>query len=512
MNWFEETLARVAPGLALERAQARMALGYVRAYEGAKNTRRTENWKAAGSSANAEIGPSLSTLRNRSRQLVRDNPFASRAVAAFKAKCIGTGIVARPEGTAKKAWDHFVQNCDLEGDSNFYGLQLQVAGAGFESGEVLVRRIRTRDLASPLKLQILEADYIDTVKFGDYNGNFIIAGVEIDRLGRRQALWLFDQHPGELKPFGNYISKRVPASEVIHFYEKDRPGQLRGVPRFASSLMRARDLDEYRDALLVKKKIEACFAAFVIGGNPNIPLGEAKVDPQTGKRTETLAPGIIEYVPGGQDVKFASPSSGSNESEFTVDELHAIAAGGGVTYEQMTGDLRGTTFGSMRQGEINMRELVDVWRWIHFVPRFCERVKDWFEDAYFTAGQLRTTGYAYVWTAPKWMWIDPLKDIKADKEEVLGGMSSLSAKIRERGENPDEVFDEIGSEREKLKVKNIVVDTDAANKIAAAPASNDPNAADGGGDGSGDTSKNAREADRLLLDLVRDLVEPGKPK
>jgi hypothetical protein len=44
----------------------------------------------------------------------------------------------------------------------------------------------------PLKLQVLESDYIDGTKFGALqNGNFAVAGVEIDSLGRKQALWLW---------------------------------------------------------------------------------------------------------------------------------------------------------------------------------------------------------------------------------------------------------------------------------------------------------------------------------
>jgi lambda family phage portal protein len=493
-NWLDSAIAWLAPVAGARRMQARAALEIWRTYEGAKNTRRTENWTAAGTSPNAAISSSLGTLRNRARQMVRDNPHASRALQALRAKCVGTGITARVEKTVRKPWAHFVKTCDVEGDLDLNGIQSLAAGTEFEAGEVLVRRIRTVDPANPLKLQLLEPDYIDSAKFEAFGDNYIIAGVEIDRLGRRQAMWLFDQHPGEITTpwHRNYTSQRVAMSELIHFYEKLRPGQLRGGPRFASSLIRSRDLDEYREALLVKRKIEACFAAFVIGGAPNVPLGQAVTDSETGKRTETLAPGMIEYVPAGQDVKFANPSSSAGESEYTRDELQAIAAGIGVTYEQMTGDLRGVNFSSIRAGEINLREIVEAWRWVYFVPMFCERVYSWFEEAYWTAGQIRTTGYDVVWTAPRWQWVDPAKDVDAMKEEVRGGFSSLSEKIRALGYDPDEVFDEIEKERVKLKAKGIVVDTDAAvSSKAAAPAKDD---GDGGaGDGDEGSPKDAKD-------------------
>ena len=41
-----------------------------------------------------------------------------------------------------------------------------------------------------------------------------------------------------------------------------------------------------------------------------------------------------------------------------------------------------------------------------------------------------------IWTPPKWDWVDPLKEAKAVREEIAGGLSSLSEKLRARGENP----------------------------------------------------------------------------
>ena len=51
-----------------------------RGYEGAKTGRRTSGWVSAGTSANAEIAPAKSLLRNRSRELVRNNPYAAKAM------------------------------------------------------------------------------------------------------------------------------------------------------------------------------------------------------------------------------------------------------------------------------------------------------------------------------------------------------------------------------------------------------------------------------------------------
>lgn len=429
----------------------RKANAILRGYEAGKRGRRTEGWHTAGGSANAEISPSIATIRNRARDLVRNNPYAARAIDILTAKKIGTGIRARPDKGAIPAWEEFVETCDFEGDLDLYGIQSVMSRTADEAGEVLVRRVRVRDGRVPLKLQVLEPDYLDTSRFGPVGPNYIIAGIEVDRLGRRQAFYLYDQHPGEsvLIP-RRFESVRVPATEVLHFYEKRRPGQLRGVSRLAASILRLRDLDDYKEAELIRKKIEACFVAFVHGGDSKRPLAEAKDDPDTGKRTETLAPGIIEYLQNGESVTFGNPSP-SADAAFTKDELHAIAVGAGTTYEQLTGDLKGVTFSSIRTGAADFRDLVEMWRWIYFMPMAMRRIKDWFLEAAFAAGSIRTPRYKFVWTAPAWPYVNPVDDIKAMREEIDGRLQSLSEKIRERGYDPDEVFQEIADEKEKLK-------------------------------------------------------------
>src|SRR5512144_1235180 len=96
MNWLDRTIGFVAPAAALRRARHRAAMvALARNYEGARVGRRTEGWVVAGTSANAEIGTALSRLRDRSRDLVRNNPYAAKAVQALLSNLVGTGILPR---------------------------------------------------------------------------------------------------------------------------------------------------------------------------------------------------------------------------------------------------------------------------------------------------------------------------------------------------------------------------------------------------------------------------------
>ena len=123
MNALDRAIAWVAPTAALKRVRARAALGMVRGYEGAKTGRRTSGWHAGTSSANAEIGPSASRLRQRSRELVRNNPLAAAIVRVMVSNLVGTGIMVKlSDPELQKLWDRFVVECDADGISDLYGM------------------------------------------------------------------------------------------------------------------------------------------------------------------------------------------------------------------------------------------------------------------------------------------------------------------------------------------------------------------------------------------------------
>lgn len=469
MTWLDSTIGWLFPRAGLQRARARAALGLMRAYEGAGRTRRTENWRTSGASANTEISSGLALLRARSRSLVRDNPYARRAIAALVGNAIGTGITLGVKNEpVRKAWAKWCAEADFHRDCDFSGLQALAARASFESGECLLLRVRTTAADAgasgvPLRIKALEGDFRDTSVNGPQkNGNLAIDGIEIDKEGRRVAFHLYETHPGETTLYTpNTKSTRVLAEDVIYLFEKERPGQLLGVPRLAVGIMRLRDLDEYQEALLIKKKIEACFAAFVSTDDDQKQLGtttttETDPDGKT-RRVEKLQPGQIIYGKAGEEITFGEPSS-SADAGFTSDALHAIAAGVGCTYEQLTGDLSGVNYSSMRGGRAEFKILVEQYRWLTFVPQVCERIFRWWEEAAYSAGKIRTLGYEHTWTPPRWEYVNPKEDVQADKEELGGGLASLSEKIRARGEDPEKVFKEIAEERRKLAELGIVVD------------------------------------------------------
>ena len=93
-NWFDRAIASVAPRTAARRVLARQAFETLtRGYDGAAKGRRTDGWRATGSSADTEIGVAGALLRDRMRDLVRNNPHAAKAVAVLVNNIIGAGIM-----------------------------------------------------------------------------------------------------------------------------------------------------------------------------------------------------------------------------------------------------------------------------------------------------------------------------------------------------------------------------------------------------------------------------------
>ncbi|MCC6389137.1 MAG: phage portal protein [Bryobacterales bacterium] len=477
MNWIDKAISWVSPESGLRRLRARRAADLVRlAYEGARSDRRTGGWVTSGNSANAEIAVALSKLRERSRDLVRNNAYAARAVAEVVGNAIGTGITVQARSGASdvdrainSAWTDWIEQCDADGQLDLYGIQALVARTVFDSGECLVRLRQRRPgdgFRVPLQLQVLEPDYLDQSKTQKTATGYIIQGVEFDLVGRRTFYWLFGQHPGEVTQTslrGSLVSARVPATEVLHVYRKDRPGQVRGVPWLAPVVVTLRDLDEYEEAELVRKKIEACFAAFVTQpqGPEGPPIAPAAPDPATGKRVESFEPGMIEYLKPGEEITFSSPSTSTGYRDYVAAKQAQIATGLQLTYEQLTGDLSRVNYSSYRAGLLSFRSGVEGFRWLTFIPMFCTPVWDRFLTVAYAAGAISELGpFRAEWTPPGFGSVDPYKDSIATLNRLRTGTLTLRQAIAAEGYDPDAQIEQIAEINRVLDEKAIVLDGD----------------------------------------------------
>jgi lambda family phage portal protein len=473
-NWIDSVVGYFSPVAGVRRQKARLAQAYIehhtRKFEAAAGGRRTDGWKTSGgSSVNAEIGPALHIVRDRTRDLSRNNPYAKRAVSGITANLVGTGIIVQASGDREKQvananalWRDWSEStdCDADGLHDFAGLQSLAFKTAVESGESLVvRKWRKKSdgyqIPVPFQIQVLEGDYIDTAKTMQIDTGWILQGVEFDQKGRRVAYWLFTQHPGEqlLNFKKGLVSQRVPARDVRHLFRVDRAGQVRGMPWGAACVIRLRDFDEYEDAVALRMKIAACFSAFVRDL-------EAPTDDAAAKNSmsDKLEPGAIEILPPGKTVEFPNMPA-VNDDGHSIRSLRAIAMGYDVTYELLSGDLSNVNFSSGRMGWIEFHRNIEQWRWHMFIPRFCAPVWGWFKEAAEMVGaDLEGTRPTY--TPPRREMIDPTKEVPATRDEARAGLKSLSEAIREQGRIPAEVFKEMKQDADTLDKLGLKLDSD----------------------------------------------------
>jgi lambda family phage portal protein len=260
---------------------------------------------------------------------------------------------------------------------------------------------------------------------------------------------------------------------MLHVYRKDRIGQGRGVPWVAPVMLKGRDAADLEEAIVVKARIEACLAAFIKTNDTARTLGqkvqtEQRADGST-RRIETMTPGMIAYLDQGEELQTVSPSSSVQFEAVLKATWLTIAAGAGITYDQLTGDLTRANFSSLRAGKIEFRRMVEQFQWHTLVAMFLEPLWQRWIDAAIDAGILprRAEGYPVDWIMPANEPIDPMKDMQADILAVRSGRMTWPQFVSMWGLDPDAQLDEIGEWFKDIDKRKITLDTDPRLALAS---------------------------------------------
>lgn len=491
MNTLDKIIGYFSPAKGAARARARRI---IRAYDGATQGRRGTAWAGATRvSANSEIAYALQPLRNRARELARNDGFAARMLDIFPAHVIGDGIRPVPntgnddlDKGLTDLWEEWQAKADVTGHLSFYGIQVLAVRSMMESGDIAVRYVPREQKAReiPLKLQLLEADFIDHFRDGLYGGSMISSpempstvlrtrlGVGLGEYDEWQGLWLWPYHPGEMDTI-NQVQLRslfVDKKELTYMFKMLRPGQVRGVSWFAPILSSSRELHDLMDAVNVKARVEACFAGFITNDDSSAPIMDANytgIDPTLDldnptASISTLEPGMLKELRQGQDIKFASPTGTTQIDPVMMHNLRAIAAGVGCTYDQATGDLTGANYSSLRAGKIDFWRLISEVQKHTVIPQLCQPTWERFIEYAILSGRIkkRKGGYPVEWVVPSREAIDPKKDLDAEKNEVRAGRITPQQFIASKGNNWRNVLSDFASFNKAADDKGLVFDTD----------------------------------------------------
>lgn len=468
-------------------------------YDGATVGRRAAGWRRTRLDANGELTPAVQiALRAIARDLDRNNPWAQAGANKIAEHMVGTGITFQvyrngkvDDVLNKLAREHFdTRACDATGGHDLYGLQLLAARTIVVSGGALLRRRWRRKsdrLPMPMQLQLLEPDYIDMSRNGPMAsapgviGGYYVHGIQFSPLGRREGYWLYNSHPGSAKPLET-SSAFVMARDVAHVFRADRPEQEHGASWFAPIILRLKDFGDYEDAQLTRQKIASAFAGYVKGDNdgqfPGIGT-DADVadvdDPADREPLDFVESGTVQYLRPGEEITFPNPPTVDGYMDYSRVSQRAIAAGLGVPYELLTGDLSQVSFISGRFGRLTFNRSLATWQWLMFIPKFCSAVEQWFLDAAEMLGH-DIAGVQMRWTPPKQEMLDPASEVPANRDAVRAGQKTPSQVIRENGDDPDTFWAEYAADLEKLDALGLILDCDPRRVTQVGNAVQMPNA------------------------------------
>jgi lambda family phage portal protein len=470
LNIIDRAIGFFNPESAVNRLKHRAALALSGSYNAGSMSRPAlKNWNPHAGDANADTIYDLPMLRTRSRDLARNAPIGVAAINTVISNVIGTGLSMQCNPDAKylgwtdehaNEWKAEVEaewllwcnslDCDASRSMNFYGLQSLALRSMLESGDVLaITPAIKRSNPYSLTIQLIEADRVSNKNSAINSGNSI-SGVTIDDNGAPVSYSISKQHPGavmrggmewvEVKAYGKNGRRNV-----LHLFDKRRPGQVRGVPYLAPVIEHLKQLARYSEAELQAAVVSAALAIFVKmdaeafqtlfeGDSSATYLNNATGWDGT-VSTDLDGPGKAINLLPGEDV--STPALGRpnvNYDPFFLSMLKQIGPALEIPFEVLIKHFS-SSYSASRAA------LLDFWRIVRvrrdfMATQFCEPIKDlWFEEAVAT-GRITAPGFfadarvRQAYSRVQWIGdspgsIDPEKEANAAISRMDAGITTL---------------------------------------------------------------------------------------
>ena len=335
-------------------------------------------------------------------------------------------------------------------------------------GNILIRQFEGKNLNEfGYQIQLLEVDHLDLEMNQTLNdGGRIIMGVEVDRFQRVRAYHLFTTHPGETSSGLPRERERVPADKIIHVFKAERCAQALGVPWAYTALRRLNLLRGYEEAAMTAARAGASKMGFFEKTESDTldpDLIDDDEETEGVSLIEDLEPGTIETLPDNYKFQGFDPGYPNGEMEpFMKVALRGAAAGLGVAYSSLANDLEKANFSSLRAG---LGEERDEWRnkQRFFWETYHNRVyRGWLRSALlFGAVNLpfaKIDKFENVrWRPRGWQPVNPQQESTSNRMELEDSLRSPQQIVGERGQDLDEVYEEIAAAQTLAKELGIEV-------------------------------------------------------
>lgn len=460
MNILDTVISYFSPKWGAEREAWKRYGEAMRNYDAADYGRGSANWRAVNQSAELTDRYSRETVRARARDLERNSDMLNSVISAFKRNVFGSGYALSPktedsnlDKILSSAWKRWCkkQNCDVTGTQSFNQIMRMCVQRKKIDGGIFILKRYTNQGFIPFQLQILEVDELDMSQIQPQNkDNKVVGGIEYNKWNRPIGYW-FRKYDIEGSQILSPIY--VEAKDVIFYFTKKRPSQVREMSDLSQTVTRIRDANEFMTAVSVKERIAACLAVFIKKTDPSNAIGRSgkiSADGMPAYESKTIVPGMIRELAPGDGIEVVNPSSQATDANTYIKLMqHMIGAGQGLSYEATSRDMSETNYSSARQGMIEdgltyaeekellleaMDEIYETFV-ISCVLTGIIKAKDFWDQ--------KEKYLAHKWTEAPKKWIDPAKEATANKIAISTGQKSFQEIASENGRDWKEQMDEI---------------------------------------------------------------------
>lgn len=391
---------------------------------------------------NSSILASRAPAQARAAGAAVNTPYGARIIETWASALVGKGWHTRSQHPDTET----AKQLNAEFEALLRGVLLLLVRGLVRDGEAFVRIHVTA--TGEVTLKALSAEQIDPTIHRDLGGGArIVAGVEFDTYDQVTAYHILPEAPGT--PFVSYRGAvRVPAQDILHIFDPLFPGQVRGLSWLAPVLLKLRDRDEASDAMLMQAKTAALHTGYIRDPEGNFAGFEGQANGSA--LNVALEPGAMRILPGHAEVSFSNPPSGLTQAiGFLRAQDREIAAGVGLTFEALTGDLTQTNYSSARVGLLEFRRRAEMLQRHLIEGQFLRPLWRRWIDLQSLSGAITATGAALDdyravrFVPPGWQWVDPNNEVKAEIAAIEAGLKSREEAVAGRGRDIDELDVEI---------------------------------------------------------------------
>ena len=462
-----------------------------RAFQSAQTDRFNSEWSTSPVPINNLLKNNLRSLRARSRDRFINDDYAKRFLSIVKTNVIGPrGFQLQAQcktargklddacnkaiEKAHKDWTRR-RNCHWEGMYTYLDIQKQIISEIMRDGEYIGQKLIAGKYGYQIKA--LDSELLDiTYNKKLDNGAYISMGVEFDSQNKKRAYHFLtdDRSQDQVYSYYDRNYQRIEADKIYHYFIPEFPNQIRGIPQMHTAMRRLKNLDGYEWAAIVAARAGAQKMGFFYEEDQEASNydGDDEDESESPLITESEA-GTWEKLPPGVRADTYDPTYPHQQyPEFVKATLRGAASGMGVNYNTLANDLEGVNFSSIRHATLEDREYWKELQQYMIDHPMTDFYEDWLEYA-LLSGQIKVGNgkgaldpinkekYLDVSFIPRrWEWIEPLKDTQAKSMQLEKGMTSLTRVIRDRGDDPETIFNEIKTEREKLKSMGVEISHD----------------------------------------------------